>query len=145
MLIGELMSVTEACLRRRLAIAIVTLALAFPGAAMAQRRAMPDLSGAPADIQAIWKKVQSGGRPTMEEAQKLGQYLAAHAGDIESSARRSADSVRTAAPQQAARALGRTTDPAKACPARSPALATVARSAPTAAAAAAFLDTITRT
>ena len=139
------MSVTEACLRRRLAIAIVTLALAFPGAAMAQRRAMPDLSGAPADIQAIWKKVQSGGRPTMEEAQKLGQYLAAYAGDIESSARRSADSVRTAAPQQAARALGRTTDPAKACPARSPALATVARSAPTAAAAAAFLDTITRT
>ena len=86
--------------------------------ARAQRTGMPDLSGAPADIQAIWKKVQTGGRPTMEEAQKLGQYLAAHADAIQNAARHRADSVRVAAPQTAKLALGPAADPAKACPAR---------------------------
>lgn len=123
---------------------IVALLLVASEPARAQRPGMPDLSNAPADIRAIWKKVQSGGIPSPDEAQKLGQYLAAHAGDIQRAARKTADSVKVAAPKQAALALGPAADPSKACPARSPALSTVASSAPSSTAAQAFLDTITR-
>jgi len=106
---------------------------------------MPDLSKAPADIQAIWKKVQTGGIPSPEEAQKLGQYLAAHAAGIQRAARAVADSVRVSAPKQVAKALGPAADPSKACPATS----SVPQSTPTASLSAtgaqAFLDSITRT
>lgn len=100
---------------------------------------MPDLSSAPADIQAIWKKVRSGGIPTPAEAQKLGQYLAAHSGDIQRAAVSHADSVRVAAPKQAEIALGAAADPDKACPAATtpPALRDLSP-----AAAQAFLDSM---
>lgn len=112
--------------------------------ARAQRVGIPDLSGAPADIQAIWKKVQSGSRPTMEEAQKLGQYLAAHSGEIENAAKHRADSVRVAAPKAAKLALAAGGDQSKACPTRSPALGSVPSGPISDAAARAFIDSISR-
>src|SRR5690348_13801709 len=54
----------------------------LPATARAQRGTtmgiqMPaiDLSSAPKDIQAIWKKLQSGGTPTPAEAQRLAQWM----------------------------------------------------------------------
>lgn len=128
--------------RRWTALVLLTLIVASPARVFAQRVGMPDLTGAPADIQAIWKKVQSGGRPTMDEAQKLGQYLAAHAGQIQNAAKHQADSVRVAAPKTAKLALGSGADPSKVCPTRSPALRTVSSGAITDAASRAFLDSI---
>ncbi|HTI65216.1 MAG TPA: hypothetical protein VL524_16940 [Gemmatimonadaceae bacterium] len=126
------------------ALFVVLLLVAPFTTARAQRTGMPDLSGAPADIQAIWKKVQNGGRPTMDEAQKLGQYLAAHSGEIQSMAQRRADSARVAAPRAAKAALGESADPSKACPARSPALRSVPAGAISDATARAFIDSISQ-
>lgn len=138
------MSSAATVARRWTARALVMLLLASPAPVFAQRAGMPDLSGAPADIQAIWKKIQSGGRPTMDEAQKLGQYMAAHATEVQSAAKHVADSVRVAAPRTAKLALGPAADPSKACPTRSPALRMVPSGAITDAAARAFLDFIAR-
>ena len=43
---------------------------------------MPDLSGAPADVQAIWKKMTSGGVPTQAEAKRLAEWMQANKGQI---------------------------------------------------------------
>jgi len=131
---------------RTLMTCVVALSCALtPRVLRAQRAGMPDLSTAPADIQAIYKKVMSGGRPTPEEARKLGQYMAAHAGDIQKQAESRAAAARAGARASAnakLAAIGRAGDNGPACPSSSS-----NRRAPvvTAASAAAMLDTLERT
>lgn len=48
--------------------------LSAQGRAGVQVPGMPDMSNAPADVQAILKKVMSGGIPTQAEAKKLSDY-----------------------------------------------------------------------
>lgn len=126
---------------------LVLFALALPAARpiVAQGRAsgqipgMPDMSNAPADIQAIMKKVMSGGLPTQAEAKRLGDYMQANKGAIAKSATTYGDSMKTRAAGAKA-ALSAAADQ-NACPSR----ATLPSSLGTAPAnATALLDSIRR-
>src|SRR5690348_6143635 len=105
-----------------------------------------DLSHAPKDIQAIWKKIQSGGVPTPAEAQRLSEWMQAHASELQQSM-----TAQAQAAQQDASALqhgmtGSTTGGSRAkCPTRSPALAQLGTAAPTQRSALALLDSIRAT
>ncbi len=115
--------------------------LAAQGRAGMQVPGMPDMSSAPADIQAIWKKVMNGGIPTQAEAKRLGDYMAANKGAIAKSATAYGDSMKTRA--TAAKAALATRSDQAACPARvalSPSLALQ----PTSRVAMALLDSIRR-
>ena len=85
---------------RRVALCLIVVALSGARPLTAQGRAgmqvpgMPDMSNAPADIQAIWKKVMSGGIPTQAEAKKLSDYMAANKGAIVKSATSYGDSMK---------------------------------------------------
>jgi len=72
---------------RRLCVCLFALAVSVTQPIAAQGRAgMPipglDMSNAPADIQAIMKKVMSGGVPTQDEAKRLSDYMSANRGAI---------------------------------------------------------------
>ena len=140
-------------------LALLTLAcLCLASPARAQASGMPDMSHAPADVQAIWRKVMSGGIPSAAEAAKLRQYMMAHRDAIIAGARAQVPAATTRAQaakrqaaaaeaaQEARGAAGAATasDDATSCPTRSPALARVASIAPGASAAAALLDTLRR-
>lgn len=130
---------------RTLMVAVLAAALGLaPRCARAQRAGMPDLSSAPADIQAIYKKVMSGARPTPDEARKLGEYMAAHAGDIRKQAESRARAARASANSNmkaGLAAIGRGRDTGPACPS-----STSSRKPPvvTDASATAMLDTLER-
>ena len=82
---------------RRLMQWFFALTLVAAASLGAQGRAgMPDISNAPADIQAIWKKVMTGGIPTQAEAKKLGDYMAANKSAIVKNATALLDSIRQA-------------------------------------------------
>ncbi len=98
---------------------------------------MPDLSSAPADVQAIWKKVIGGGRPTEAEAKRLSDWMTANKDKIAAAT--------TKGLQAQQQAMGGPTlgghDGQPACPTKvalPPSLALI----PTAAGAAALLDSI---
>ncbi len=61
-----------------------------------QLPAIPGMSGAPPEIQAIWKKVASGGVPTQQEAAKLSAWMAANKDNIVKAATAKSDSVQKA-------------------------------------------------
>ena len=132
---------------------ILTVMLVAASAVRARAQVVPDMSKAPPDVQAVWRKVMSGGIPTPDEARKLSDYMKGHRREIVAGVR-----ARVPAAQAAAEASRRQSAALRAsmgasgsggdvrdCPTRSPALAHVASMAPTAAAAAALLDTLRRT
>lgn len=82
---------------RRCAVALACAAalLALPAAAHAQG-GMPDMSTAPADVQAIWKKVMSGGIPTPAEAARLQSWMESNKDAIVKAALGHADTVKKA-------------------------------------------------
>jgi len=86
------------------------------GRAGAQIPGMPDMSNAPADIQAIMKKVMSGGIPTSDEAKRLGEYMQANRGAIAKSATAYGDSMKKRAATTKGLLAGRADQTA--CPAR---------------------------
>ena len=75
---------------------------------------MPDMSNAPADIQAIMKKVMSGGIPTQDEAKRLGAYMSANKGAIAKSATAYGDSMKKQAAAAKTRMSGKSDQ--NACP-----------------------------
>jgi Flp pilus assembly protein TadD len=116
-------------------------ALTLVGAASlgAQGRAgMPDMSNAPADVQAIWKKVMSGGIPTQDEAKKLGDYMAANKGAIAKNATAYGDSMKKQSVVAKAALLG---SDQPACPTRAPLSPSLSKQ-PTSKIAMALLDSI---
>lgn len=113
LLVGALLS---------LAAAVVPVAVPAPVAAQA---GMPDMSKAPPDIQAIWKKIMSGALPTKEEAAKLQAYMNKYGGSANGGL----------SPDEGT----------KDCPARSPLLAQVSAAAPGAGAAAQLLSQLRTT
>ncbi len=149
--------------RSSLVLLAVFLAAAPARAARAQQPAlrMPsiDLSHAPQDIQAIWKKLQRGTTPTPAEAQRLGAWMQAHASEIQRSmtqqATQAAKSTRAAQRGQpaltgqgggvtlragiGAPVLGGATS---ACPARVRGVSQLGDAAPSRGAALALLDSI---
>ena len=127
---------------RRLFLLLVLVLVAGARPARAQG-GMPDMSKAPADIQAIWKKVMSGSVPTQAEAKKLQDYMAGQRDAIVAGAKaRAAAATKLADSVKGANAAATSANAQAACPARSPALASVAASAPSAAGAAQFLTTM---
>ncbi len=107
-----------------LLLAGVAVSVATP-TPLAAQAGMPDMSKAPPDVQAIWKKVMSGGIPTKEEAAKLQAYMDQYGGSANGGL----------APEEGV----------KDCPARSPLLAQVSTTAPGAAAAAQLLSQLRST
>lgn len=128
----------------RLVVVALLGALASASPAVAQNAglgmpvALPgiDMSHAPKDIQAIWKKLQSGQMPTPAEGQRLSAWMQAHSSEIRQSLTGQASALR-----QSVGALGTSGSEAQ-CPTRSPALATLGTAAPTATAASALLERI---
>lgn len=124
--IGSVASVRTAAAQQ------TTMGMSMPGM---------DLSHAPKDIQAIWKKLQSGGVPTPAEAKRLGEWMQAHASDMQ-------QSMTAQVEQQAGGGLqisvGGVTGGGTqaACPTRSSAMAHLGAAAPTRRSALALLDTI---
>ncbi|MDE3215716.1 MAG: hypothetical protein KGO03_04910 [Gemmatimonadota bacterium] len=84
-------------LLRRCAVALACAAalLALPAPARAQG-GMPDMSKAPADVQAIWKKVMSGGIPSQAEAARLQSWMESNKDAIVKAAMGHADTVKKA-------------------------------------------------
>jgi tetratricopeptide (TPR) repeat protein len=120
---------------RRLALLFATVllaAVAVPVATptpVAAQAGMPDMSKAPPDIQAIWKKVMSGGLPTQAEAAKLQAYMDKHRVPV------TGDSV-TGGSGSGGSGSGESVDD---CPAKSPLLAQLPTSPPGTAAASQLL------
>lgn len=130
---------------RRLLLLLVLLLAAGARPVRAQG-GMPDMSKAPPDIQTIWKKVIGGGVPTQAEAKKLQDYMAGHRDAIIAGAKASAAAATKLADsvKSANNAAANASDQVN-CPARSPALAGLAATAPSAAGAAQFLDAMKKT
>ena len=133
-----------------LALVAVICSIVPARTAVAQQPSMPigmpglDLSKAPKDIQAIWKKLQSGGIPTPAEAQRLGQWMQAHASDVAKST--TAQMAQKSGTGARVDVSGLTDgDDEVACPTRSSALAQLGTAAPTRRSALALLDTIRAT
>lgn len=128
---------------RRLLVCLGALlvSVATPLAAQGRAGAIPgmDMSNAPADIQAIMKKVMSGGIPTQDEAKRLGEYMAANKGAIAKNATAYGDSMKKQA--AAAKTLMSGTSDQNACPAKV-ALAPTLAMQPTSKIATALLDSI---
>ncbi len=120
---------------RRLALlfATVLVAAVAVGAArptpLAAQAGIPDLSKAPPDIQAIWKKVMSGGIPTPAEAARYQAYMDKHGGGGSGGSQGGGGS-----------SGGSASSGGGDCPTQSPLLAGLPTSAPGAAAAAQLLD-----
>jgi hypothetical protein len=100
-----------------------------------------DMSGAPADVQAIWKKIMSGGTPTQAEAKRLSDWMEANKDKLVAAS----IAQSKAATQKMAAASGLTAVGADlpACPAKVTLPATLSVD-PTDAAAAALLDSVRR-
>lgn len=69
----------------RLLLAFAGVVASLPAATAAAQQptrmdipGMPDLSGAPADVQAIWKKLMSGSAPTQAEGKRLSDWMEAN-------------------------------------------------------------------
>ena len=112
--------------------------LSAQGRAGVQVPGMPDMSNAPADVQAILKKVMSGGIPTQAEAKKLSDYLLANKGAIAKSATSYGDSMKK---RQPSRRPHSATSDQPACPTPIPLSPSLAGQ-PTSRIATALLDSI---
>ncbi|HEU4988796.1 MAG TPA: hypothetical protein VFT41_03355, partial [Gemmatimonadaceae bacterium] len=122
---------------------LLALLLAAGARPVRAQGGMPDMSKAPREIQAIWKKVMSGGIPSQAEAKKLQDYMAGQRDQIVAGAKASAAAAAKMADSvKGANAAAAPADATAQCPARSPALATVASVAPSPAAAARLLDSL---
>ena len=69
-----------------IAVGAAAIGIARPAGAQfppgAQPPGMPNMSGAPADVQAIWKKITTGGVPTQAEAKRLSDWMQANKNKI---------------------------------------------------------------
>lgn len=131
---------------RRLILLLVILFTAAGARPALAQGGMPDMSKAPPAIQAIWKKVMTGGIPTPAEAKKLQAYMTAHRAAIIAGAKAAAAAAKKmAGAVHAANKAAAKANQQVGCPARSPALAGLPSTGPGAGAAARFLGRMRET